>query len=118
MFVLEDPDEDRLYLGRGIPRSWVGSGEEVSIKQAPTRWGGINFSLVANTGKKTLRVIVELAKPGSPREVQLTLRVPAGSKLREVNVNGRSAELSGPRKEVLFLKSGDEREFAISAHYG
>jgi hypothetical protein len=35
--VLEHPDEDILYLGRGIPRAWLATGKDLGIRQAPTR---------------------------------------------------------------------------------
>ena len=44
MLVLEDSDEDRIYFGKGLPRNWVASGKEISIEQAPTRWGRVSFS--------------------------------------------------------------------------
>ena len=37
MLVLENSDEDRLYLAKGLPHAWVESGKEIGIVQAPTR---------------------------------------------------------------------------------
>ena len=48
MLVLEDSDEERLYLGKGVPREWVGSGKEIRIEKAPTRWGRVNFTMLAD----------------------------------------------------------------------
>jgi len=117
MLALEDSDEERLYLGRGIPRAWVASGEEISIKQTPTRWGKINFELAAKPKAKVLRARVELAKPGAPREFHITLRVPETTRLQTVTVNGRSAGFSGPRKDTVVVESGTEKVFEVIAQH-
>jgi hypothetical protein len=44
MLAIEDHDEDRLYLAKGVPRSWVASGKPIRIDRAPTRWGRIKIS--------------------------------------------------------------------------
>ncbi|HWB85832.1 MAG TPA: hypothetical protein VG675_16945 [Bryobacteraceae bacterium] len=54
MYVLEDSDEDRLYLGKGLPRGWVGSGKEIRIEKAATRWGAVNFRMAANPRRRAL----------------------------------------------------------------
>jgi hypothetical protein len=117
MLVLEDSDEDRLYLGRGIPRSWIASGKEISIKEAPTRWGGVNVSLITKPEKKTLSALVEFTKAGVPNEFQLTLRVPERTRLQHVTVNGRSAELVGPRHETVVVKGETQKHFEINAQF-
>ena len=45
MLAIEDHDEDRLYLAKGVPRAWVASGKPIRIDQAPTRWGRVNLRL-------------------------------------------------------------------------
>lgn len=34
MLVFEDPDGERLYFGRALPRRWVGAGKPIAIQQA------------------------------------------------------------------------------------
>ena len=117
MLALEDSDEERLYLGRGIPRAWVASGEEINLKQAPTRWGRINFSLAAKPEAKILRALVELPKPGAPRKIQITLRLPEANQLQTATVNGRSTAFSGPRKDTVVVESVAEKVFEVVARY-
>src|SRR5256885_14451033 len=76
MLVLEDSDEEKVYLAKGVPREWVVSGKEIRLDHAPTRWGRINFKLLANLASKRIMGVVELARPGSPKEVHITLRLP------------------------------------------
>lgn len=117
MLVLEDSDEVRLYLGRGIPCAWVVSGKPISIERAPTRWGPVRLSLAADPQKKTLHAIVELAKPIEMLELHLSLRVPEGSHLRTVAVNGNPTRLGGSRKDVVLMNGADGRRFDVIAHY-
>src|SRR5579859_6659179 len=100
MLVLEDSDEDRLYLGRGVPREWLASGKPIRIQQAPTRWGRVNLEI------KGASATVELSRGVAPRELHVTLRMP----LRTVTVNGRAAEVRG---ETVVIQTGTERRFEI-----
>lgn len=98
--VLEHPDDDLLYLGRGIPRAWLASGKEIGINQAPTRWGRVDFVMqYANStrlrrGEPKVRAQVKFTKD-SPKEVQIKFRLPKGQSLTSAKVNGQAAELKG-----------------------
>jgi hypothetical protein len=114
MLVLEDSDEDRLYLAKGLPRDWVASGKEIRIDQAPTRWGRVNFSLVTRPELKTVVARVELARAGEPKELQVKLRLPARNQIRSVSVNGSSAKLDGLRQDTILIDTGRERVFEVA----
>jgi len=117
MLVLEDSDEDRLYLAKGLPRTWLTSGKKIQIEQAPTRWGRVNFSAVAE-GEKRIRATVELPKVGTPKEVQLKLRVPKSAAFKTVTVNGRPAELSGSQKDTVIIATKNESRFIVVGELG
>jgi hypothetical protein len=113
MLVLEDSDEDRLYLGKGLPREWLTSGKEIKIEQAPTRWGRVNFYLAAKPGKKSLIARVELTGVRGPKELQVKLRLPAANKLEAVRVNGDSASLGGPHNDTVIIPTKNEKFFEV-----
>jgi hypothetical protein len=117
MLVLEDSDEDRLYLAKGVPRDWVASGKEIKIAQAPTRWGRINFSLISKVAPKTVVATVELARPGAPKELHVKLRLPAQSSLRTVTVNGRPSALGGVHGDTVIVRTGTEKRFEIVGQF-
>jgi hypothetical protein len=56
MLVLEDSDEDRLYLGKGLPRDWVASEKRSRLARRPQRWGRINFSLQTAANRVAAKV--------------------------------------------------------------
>ncbi|HET7841111.1 MAG TPA: twin-arginine translocation signal domain-containing protein [Terriglobia bacterium] len=115
MLVLEDSDEDRVYFGKGLPREWMGSGNPIRIHQAPTRFGRVNFSLQAQLERKVVTAKVELAKAGSPREIQVKFRVPADQPLNSVTVNGKAARFSGPHGDSVTVKTAGEKSFEVIA---
>jgi hypothetical protein len=118
MLVLEDSDEDRLHLAKGVPRRWVTSGKKIGIEQAPTRWGRVSFTLQAKLGTGTVVGQVEFAAAKPPAEINFKLRVPAETKLRNVSVNGRAAKLAGPRRDTIIIATNGEKKFEIVAHRG
>ena len=113
MLVLEDSDEDRLYFARAVPRAWVGSGKPVSITQAPTRFGRVSLHLQAKPENNTVTAGVELARAGSPKEIQVKLRVPKNTPLRSATVNGRPAKLAGKDGDTVVIATGRERQFEV-----
>jgi hypothetical protein len=113
MLVLEDSDEDRLYLAKGVPREWVVSGKEIRIEQAPTRWGKVSFSLVTKPGAKSIVGHVELSGQRVPREVHFKLRLPAPTLLQKVTVNGQPATLGGDHKDTVIIATSNGKRFEV-----
>lgn len=117
MLVLEDSDEPRLYLGKGLPRDWVASGKRIGIAQAPTRWGKVSFHLQAQPEKKVVVGRVELARAGEPREVQVKFRVPPGQALQSATVNGQPAAFAGPHHDTVSFQTRGEKAFEVVARW-
>ncbi len=115
MMVLEDSDEDRLYLAKGVPRQWVASGKRIGIEQAPTRWGRVSFTLQTKLESGAVTGEVEFAGAKPPAELNFKLRLPVNTKLRRVTVNGRPAKLGGPHGDTVIIKTGGEKKFEIVA---
>jgi hypothetical protein len=117
MLVFEDSDEDRLYFGKGLPREWVLSGKEIRIEQAPTRWGGVNFTMSGNAEEKRVTATVELARAGAPAELQVKFRLPAHHSLQTVIVNGRAAKLGGVHHDTAIFATRSEKRFQLIAEF-
>jgi hypothetical protein len=117
MLVLEDSEEDRLYLAKGVPRDWVVSGKPVGIEQAPTRWGRVSFQMTANPSAKTIAARVSLARAGEPKEIQLKLRLPAPARLQSATVNGKPAKIGGAQNDAVLIPASGQKSFTIQARY-
>ena len=118
MLVLEDSDEDRLYLAKGLPREWVASGKEIRIENAPTRWGRVGFSLVTKPASKTIVGHVELRGTTVPQELHFKLRLPTHALLKTVTVNGRPAALGGVYKDTVMIHTKNHRNFEVVGQLG
>ncbi|KAF2403693.1 hypothetical protein EJ06DRAFT_579650 [Trichodelitschia bisporula] len=106
--VLEDQDEERVYLGRGVPRAWLATGKEVGIRGAPTRWGRVDYTMKMVPGKEvTARAKFEGRVPA---EVEFKLRLPKGVKIGGVLVNGRDVPV---KNEAVVVKTEGAREFFV-----
>lgn len=119
MLVLEDPDEEKLYLGKGLPREWVISGQKVAITEAPTRWGRINFSLQADRSAKKIIAMVRLGREqrNLPKELYVKLRLPKTNQLSSVTVNGKTESVGGTHHDTVVVQVANERIFEISATF-
>ena len=115
MLVLDDSDEDRLYFGKGLSRESVASGKEIRIEGAPTRWGRVNFGISSNLSAKTASAHVELAKPGSPKELHVKFRLPHANTMKSATVNGIPAQIGGAHNDSVIIKTTNERSYIISA---
>jgi hypothetical protein len=113
MLMLEDSDEDRLYLAKGIPRQWLGSGKKIGIEKAPTRWGRVSFLLQAKLEAKRVTGHVEFFGTKLPKEIHLTLRLPEGSMLQNAQVNGERREIGGSRGDTIVIETKAERRFEV-----
>jgi hypothetical protein len=112
MLVLEDSDEDVLYLVKGVPRDWVASGKEIKIEDAPTRWGRVSFDLIGKEGKSVVGH-VELSGTRSPKQLHFKLRTPEEMHLARITVNGQTASLQGPHGDTVVIATGNEKRFEI-----
>jgi len=84
-------DEERLYLAKGLPREWVGSGK--------------------------VNAMIELARDGAPREVHLKMRLPVGSALQSATVNGRAATIGGAHADTVVIGTSGARRFSVVGVY-
>jgi hypothetical protein len=109
--VLEDQDVDRLYLGRGVPREWLATGKDISIKGAPTRWGRVDYA-IKMVERNAARVTVKFEK-NVPKEFEVKLRLPKGLTLGSVTVNGQPAQVG--KNEGVLIKSDGKKEYIVEA---
>jgi hypothetical protein len=117
MLVLEDSDQECLYFGKGLPRSWVASGKEIRIDQAPTRWGRVDFSMRTNSEKSNVTGRISLSERQGPQEVHLKLRLPLHSRLQSVTVNGNPVNVAGAPRDTVVIRPEGKRNFEIVGKY-
>jgi hypothetical protein len=117
MLVLEDSDEDRLYLGKGIPREWLGSGNPIGMELAPTRWGRVSFRIQAEPRANRVVGRVKLSQTSSPSELQVKLRLPSPWTLSSATVNGNIARIAGAHNDTVIIAPGREKSFDLIGQF-
>jgi hypothetical protein len=113
MLVLEDSDDDKLYLAKGVPRDWVSSGKEIGIDHAPTRWGRVSFKLASKPNDKSVVGHMELSGAKAPSEVHFKLRLPLQTVVQKVTVNGQPATLEGIHHDTVIIPTKNEKRFEV-----
>lgn len=115
MLVFEDPDENRLYFGRAVPREWTASGKPIAIEDAPTRWGRVSYRL-APRGKDELVAVITLPEHGElPEKIEVSFRLPTGKTLLSLTANGHATSPAGKGKDTAVLKTRETRKFEVVA---
>jgi hypothetical protein len=116
MLVLEDSDEDRLYLGKGLPRDWIVSGKEIQIAQAPTRWGRVDYK-VQRVQENQVAATVKLLGESGPKELNVKFRLPSANKLQTITANGSAVKIGGLHGDTAVIETGGHRQFEVVAHF-
>jgi hypothetical protein len=83
-----DGEPNGLQLAYATPRAWLRSGSAIAVRRAPTAFGRVSFSIRASRGAVLATVHVPARRP--PR-LTLRFRLPRGSRVGAVRINGRSS---------------------------
>ena len=88
--MLIQEEGDRLWIGRAMPRPWLGSEDAVEVRQAPTAFGPVSFVIRPHPDRG--RTEIELTAPARrlPEAILLRLRTPGRRAIAAVKVNGRT----------------------------
>jgi hypothetical protein len=114
MLAFEDPQSETLWLAKGTPRSWLEENKTISVRNAPTRWGRISFSMTSKLSEH--KVIAEIQLPAAfAAAVKLRLRLPEGHRIQSVIVNGKPWTRFDPQEETITLPPGLTGKIAVGA---
>ena len=76
-----------LELSYGTPRAWLAPGKRIVVRDAPTSFGLLSFSISASRG--SVRASVDVPSGGHLRSLRLRLRLPRGVQIVGVDLDGR-----------------------------
>ena len=105
--MLVHETRDRELRSRGLelafatPRSWLGARKRIVVRDAPTSFGPVSFSITSSTN--TVRATVDLPARSRPRTATLRLRLPEGRRIAAVRLNGRPSRRFDRRAETIGL---------------
>jgi hypothetical protein len=75
-----------LELAYATPRAWLAPGRHVAVRDAPTSFGPLSYSIDA--GPASAHVVVGVPSRARPRVLRLRLRLPGGRRLAAVTLGG------------------------------
>jgi hypothetical protein len=90
-----------LQLAFATPRSWLEPGKEIVVRNAPTSFGELSYSLRASKG--SVHAVIDVPRRNRPRALELRLRLPRGSRIEHVLLDGRPLRSFDPRTGTIEL---------------
>jgi len=102
LLVMEDGD--KLWIDRGTPRAWLDQGKHIEVKNAPTKFGNIDFRVDSDIANGRVRASITLKARTQPKEIWLRLRHPKGMPMKSVTVNGKPWKDFDAAQEVVRLR--------------
>jgi len=83
-----DGRPEGLELSYGTPRAWLAPGKRIVVRDAPTSFGPLSFSISASRG--SVQASVDVPTGGDDlRSLRLRLRLPRGVQVASVDLDGR-----------------------------
>ena len=102
-----------LRLAFSTPRAWLAPGRRVAVENAPSSFGPVSYSIAAGSSAAT----ISLAMPERrPRFLGLRLRLPRGTRLGRIEVDGAPFRRVDRATGTLDL-TGRRGTIEIVAHY-
>lgn len=99
LFVNERGDD--LWLAPFVPSHWLQDGQKVTIRNAPTRFGPVSYTITSNVAQGRIDAVVQLPENCSAGKVILRLRHPDGKPMQSVTIQGRSHPDFNPQNETI-----------------
>ena len=101
MLVQEKGDE--LLLLYGIPRKWLEEGEKIEVKNLPTYFGNISFSVLSEIENNQILMTLHPPDRNPPKKISIRFRHPLEKEVRGVWVDGREWKVF--EKDVVRIDS-------------
>jgi hypothetical protein len=117
MLVFEDPASGTLWLAKGAPREWLKEGQRIVVRDAPTRWGRLNYCIQSRIQRGVVEAEVNLSASGIRGPIVLRLRAPEGNQMKAAEVNGRPWTAFDPQQETIQLPPDLSGKVEVKAFY-
>ena len=114
LLVMEDGQN--LWLVRATPRVWTEQGKKISVKNAPTHFGTVDYEIVSDVDHGKINATIKMPNRNAPKEVRLRLRHPRSAPIKSVSVNGDTWRTFDPDMETVTFK-GLTGTVSVTASY-
>jgi hypothetical protein len=100
-----------LELAFATPRSWLRDGKSIVVRNAPTSFGPVSYSIARHQG--VVNIVVDPPSSPTPATVKLRLRLPGQARIVRVEVAGTPARFD--RRTGTIELSGRAGELEVVA---
>ena len=107
----------KLYLGQAIPRYWLSHGNKVSIRNAPSNFGNLSFTMESKSAEGLIKAVLDPPRRNPPESIFLRLRHPDGGKIKSVTINSQPYNRFDADKEWIILPGKLNERQEIIARY-
>ena len=108
--------DDELWLARGTPRRWLADGQKIVVKQAPSYYGRMSFTIRSGAAQGRIRATINPPQRNPYRCIRLRLRHPQQAKMKRVTVNGQEWRDFDPGSETIRLEPA-RQTLEVVAYY-
>lgn len=108
MLVRESFDHDSgapagLHLAMATPREWLAHGKRIVVRDAPTCFGPVSFTIDSELDANRLQINLDLPARTPTRSVTLRLRTPGRRVMTAVTINGQEYSRFDSENEMIDL---------------
>lgn len=114
LFVKDQGNE--LWLAPFVTTNWLQDGMKVSVKNAPTHFGQVSYTLTSSINQGTIQAEIECPQRSQPEVILLRLRHPKGLPIKSVLVDGEQYEVFDAEREIIRLPA-DSQSIHVQARY-
>ena len=111
----DDGRAETLRLAFATPRGWMKHGSRIRVKNAPTEFGDLSYTIECATKDGRVNAEVKIPDRNPPERVLLRFRLPDGKKIESAEANGKKLDVHKDEKGETLDLSGLKGTVAISA---
>jgi hypothetical protein len=115
--LVREVDDHTLFLAQATPRAWMQDGKNISVTNAPSKFGKVSFTLQSHANDRKIEATVQLQGTQPHTTILLRLRHPLGASLRSVTVNGQPWQDFDTKEERLRIPNAGRETYSIVALY-
>jgi hypothetical protein len=90
-----------LDLAFSTPRGWLAPGKRIAVRNAPTSFGALSYTIVSR--ERMIEASVEVPSRAPVPRLRLRLRLPEGKRITSVTLNGLPYTRVSARSETIDL---------------
>ncbi|TLV03925.1 hypothetical protein [Dyadobacter luticola] len=115
--LIHETDSTTLMLGQAVPRKWLENGQEIKVKNAPTNFGNVSYSIKSQANAGTITAEIALSNRNPPENLVIRFRHPKKKLIKSVLVNGQVWKDFDVKKEWVKMIKPTAGSYRIVAKY-